>query len=550
MTFSAAPLAGDDSAPAPISLSIGAETTVGNRLYVLSPDGRRVHVVNRSLAESLRLSLDQLRSDSCFTIPVFEVRSLNIQTATPANLRVRVRLDGNRWSFEAPIVARADKTVTKLTINALNGLQTRQFLGSGHDRPDLAEQSGTNNPSLRVTLEGNNRRETLLLGNEIGPVAINQGPAPATKPDLEYYARMEDRDAIFTVVLPSELLEKLRFAQEKLRDTRVLDLAERSVTGITLSTPNLPDLTLQRLEPEGVTSADAGRWQLVRRDKDGAPRTQPADREIVERLLQHLTLLSAEQFLRDAPSDADLENWGLTRPERRITLTLAPEPGLAAGPTSISLLLGVASESEGRVYAKIANQPFVYLVNPSILAATPVVPQSYRERLLRELPPGAKLTGITVTALGDQTVLYQHTLAADEKWEDVFAKEPTARHAALTALRANLRTLRARRFVYDSFRATVPVSDEERPWAYRVDATLSLSGGTTGPRTSSLFFAERGGGAVQLVGSQEFDLVFEAEQSLLDAMWGLTYGPRDPGPPAPAPAETTETPAPPEPNQP
>lgn len=541
VTFSAASLVGEASPPAPVTLAVGAETTVGNRLYVLSPDGRRVHVVNRSLAESLRLSVDELRSRSCFTVPVFEVRSLNLQTATPANLRVRLRKDGNRWAFEAPIVARASKTATELAINGLNALQTRQFLGTGRDQPELAERSGTANPSLRVTLEGNNRRETLILGHEIGPVAINSAPPPgedpATQPEVEYYARMEDRDAIFSVVLPASLLTSLRGAQETLRDRRILDLEDRTVTGITLSAPNLPELNLQRLEGDATIATPQGvRWQLVQRDEGGAPRTQPADREVVERLLQYLTLLRADQFLRDAPSDTDLENWGLTRPERRITLTLAPEPGLTAGPTSVTLLLGVARESEGRVYTKVTSQPFVYLVQPAILAATPVVPQSYRERLLRELPPGANLTGITVTALDDQSVLYQHALAPDESWETVFAREPSARQAALVALRANLRTLRARRFVFDQFRPTVPVAGEERPWAYRVDAALALTGGTgSQTTTSSLFFASRDGAEIQLVGSPEFEVVFAAEQSLLDAMWALTYGPHDPGPPGEQP---------------
>lgn len=535
VSFTPAPTPGADAAPAAINLAIGAETTVGNRLYVLSPDGSRVHVVDRSLAESLRISLDQLRSDRVFTIQFFEVRSLNLQTATPANLRVRLRRDGNRWAFEAPIVARADRAKTELTINGLNSLQTRKFLGSTADRPGLAEESGTSNPSLRVTLEGTNGRETLLLGREVGPVAGNAssppGAAPASSPDLEYYARMEDRDAIFTVAIPAALLGDLRSAQESLRDRLVLDLQDRTVTGITLATPNLPDLTLQRLE--SASPATSARWQLVSRTPDGAPRTQPADREIVERLIQYLSVLRAEVFLRDAPSDADLEDWGLTRPARRITLTLAPQPGIAAGPTTLTLLLGVANEREGRVYAKLANQPYVYLVKPAILSATPVVAQSYRERLLRELPPGAKLTGITVTALADQTVLYQHTLADDETWPAVFAREPAARQAALTALRADLRTLRAKRFVFDQFRPTVPVAGEERPWAYRIDATLALSGGSAAQTTtSSLFLAERGGSETQLAGSPEFDVVFEAEQSLLDALWGLTYAPRDPGPPA------------------
>ena len=66
---------------------IGDTTKVGNRLYVLSPDGKRIHVVGRSLADSLGLTVSQLQADTIFNIPLFEVRSFNLQTGAPANLR-------------------------------------------------------------------------------------------------------------------------------------------------------------------------------------------------------------------------------------------------------------------------------------------------------------------------------------------------------------------------------------------------------------------------------------------------------------------------------
>jgi hypothetical protein len=514
-------------------------------LYLLSPDRARVHVVQRSLADSLRVSLDALRAETCFTIPTFEVRSLNLhQTAGPANVRVRLRRDGNRWSFEAPIGARASKHATELALNELNGLRTREFLGSSRTRPELASRAGTASPTLRITLEGNNRRETLLLGQRV-PVTAPATPAPPAAddapPDVVFFAQMEDRDAIFTVALPAELLETLRNAQQRLRDPKVVPLEGREVTAITIAAPNRPSLTLQRLEPGTATTSGVPAWQIVRSGGPGL-QTMPADPQVVDNLLQYLALLSAEEFLRDVPSDAELENWGLhTRPERTITLTLAPDAATGS-PSTLTLLLGVANEREGRVYAKLANETFVYLVSPEVLRVTPVVSWLYRDRLLRELPSGARLAGITLTELATGEVLYEHTLAEGQTWAEVFANEPPERAAALTALRTHLRTLRAQRFVSDRFSQLVPVQGENRAWAYRLDARLALTGGTTDQLTESpLFIAPRTGGSTQLVGSPEFDVLFEAEQPMLDALWVLTYGPRDPGPPA----ETTASPAPP-----
>ena len=78
---------------------------------------------------------------------------------------------------------------------------------------------------------------------------------------------------------------------------------------------------------------------------------------------------------------------------------------------------------------------------------------------------------------------------------------------------------------------------EVRPWRYRLDATVSLPGGAGGGAadTVSLWLAERTGGTEQLAGSARIGAVFQLEQPLLDALWTLTYGDRDPGPPA-APA--------------
>ena len=78
---------------------IGEATKVGQRLYLLSPDGARIHVVGRELADSLSVPLEQLRADTVLTIPVFEARALNVQTTPPAGVRVMVQRDGDRWSF-------------------------------------------------------------------------------------------------------------------------------------------------------------------------------------------------------------------------------------------------------------------------------------------------------------------------------------------------------------------------------------------------------------------------------------------------------------------
>jgi hypothetical protein len=557
-------LATGSTAPArlkTVSLRIGDPTKVGNRLYVLSPDGERIYVVGRSLVDSVALTLNQLQADTIFNIPLFEVRSFNLQTAAPTNLRIRIRRDGPLWSFEAPILTRADRLQVELAINGLNALHTKSFIDPSALPPP--ERMALTNPTFRLTLEGNGRRATLLLGAPVAPA----GPMPAAQPagndrppesTTDYYAKIEDRAPMFTVAVSDQLFATLRNAQEDLRDKRLLSFDPRALTSLTLAAPNRSEVTLQRLET-GQQPLDTDPWQIVTRAANQAPQTLPADLALVHRVIQKLNLLQALRFLRDAPQAIELENWGFNRPEREITLnfsnkgTFAEGSSPAATPAAVTLLIGVASEREGRAYAKLANEPFIYLVDPDILRETPVTATYYRDRLLRELPEGARITGLALTDTTAKTELFSHQLTAGETWPQALAAEPEAKRTALLALLEQLSSLRAKSFVLDSFPPTVEIAGEARPWRYSLEATVSLVGGTGAQtETITLFFTERTGGGTQLAGSPspKFNVVFEADQRLIDALFALTQDPRDsgsappaatPSPPAPPPASAKES---------
>lgn len=495
-------------------LRLGDTTKDGQRLYLLSPDGERIHVVNQSLGRSLAITFDELHSDAVLTIPVFEARSLNLQTAAPANLRIRLRRDGARWSFETPIIARASKNATELAINALDQLEVRTFVTDNRPATLPADK-----PTLRISLEGNNRRETLLLGDELGSTALPA--AAATAPDHEYYAQLDGRDALFTVAVPDALKKVLDNAQDTLRERHILDFDPARVTAITLAAPNQPPVTVQRLET-GAAAAENPSWQLVLRGEGAqGPQTQPADRTAVARLLEQLALLEAKRFQSDAPRDADLEAWGFNRPEREITLT-------TGSGAPVTLQIGLPTQRDGFAYARVpSNSPSVYAVDPEILRETSVTPRVWREKVLRELPAGARITALKLTDLASNSVLLDTTIDADGRPS---VSGPQA--AAVGKLLPHLRVLRAKEFVLDRFVDRIDIAGEERPWRYRLDTTITLTGGSGEQATTTeLFLSPRAGGDRQLAGSNEFNAVFAIEQPLLDALWSLTEGPRDPGAP-------------------
>jgi hypothetical protein len=302
------------------------------------------------------------------------------------------------------------------------------------------------------------------------------------------------------------------------------------VTAITLSAPNRPDLSLERLEPvaQDQRVGPAG-WQIVLRGGAGqGPQTRPADSEAVRRLLTELAQLTAERFLSDAPQAADLENWGFNRPERQVSLTLQSQPPgsrLAAPVSPVVLQLGVANRRDNHAYARLTSESSVYIVDPDILRETAVAPRAWRDRLLRDLPAGASITSLAITDLPTGASVFTWASAAGA---------PAPSEAVQTVL-AQLRTLRAKGFEADAFTEKVEADGDERPWKYRLDAVVSLPGGEGRVQTSvsTLFLSNRLGASRQIAGSREFDAVFDIEQPFLDALWTLTYGARDLGP-APA----------------
>lgn len=511
----------------PLTLRIGGDTAVGNRLYVLSPDASRIHVVNRSLYDNFTLGEAALRSAQLFTIPVFEARALTLQTSTTGP-RTRLRRTEEDWNFESPVTTRAAKTRTELALNSLHALRVTRFAQADH-RPDPAI-TGLATPALRITLEGNGRRETLSIGLPLDPeVASVPGVAA-----VEYYARLDERSVLFTTTLSARLVADLRDAATALRDRRILPFEPSRVTSLSLADApareqNRP-LRIQKLDSTETA------WRLLPADADPTS-TLRADPATVEQLLQRLARLDAVRFANDAPTAIELENLGFNRPERTVTLELAPPEKTAAntavsGPTSLTLEFALPGGADPAIYARVAGQPYLYALAPDALALIPVAPRVYRDRQLSRLSDATRVTRLVIkpAAPADAKALLDLTLPADRPLAEALASETPARRDAVTALLKSLRSLRAQSIVREDFPATTLVDGVEKPWSYVLEATLDPA---TAPLTINL--AERTGASTQLAGSATLGLVYTLEQPVLDALWTLLY-PAAPAAPSPTPA--------------
>jgi hypothetical protein len=482
-------------------LQVGDATKDGKRLYVLSPDRKWIHVVSNRLAEVLTSPVDQIRSDALFAILPAEVSALSLRA--PASQPSRIDRDANnRWKFGSPIRTRASDQATLRVVTGLTSLRVKSFPPN--------PPADANNVSLIINLTGSNRTEKLNLG---GRVARAPG-ATETGGDPEYYATLETTrnnlpvtSTPFTVIVPAALEKLLQNPTQELRERKLFpDLDARAVTAINLAGPGAAPLTLQRLE------AGAGApptWHVVRSQAPAAAGTPSADAAVIDRLLARLLELEAVAFATEAPSSVDLENWGFNQPERTVTLALA------AGQPPPKLELGFDRDRRTlRARFVGGDATTIYEVRPEIAESASLQPLDYRNRLIRELPSGARPARLRLTDEASGTVLLDQNLA------DGAAPPP----AEVAELLRQLQSLRAERFVADTFDPrSVRLDNASRPWRYRLELEIALTAGvgSSNAATTTLLLSERTGGTLQYAGSEEFRAVWQLPQQLIDPLWRI-----------------------------
>ncbi len=507
-------------------IKIGHPTATGNRLYILSPDKLRIHVVSLSLLESLSVRIEELRSNDIFETPVFEIHSWNLQLREAGNLRVRLARKEGNWLFETPISARANKPAVETLLNQITDLNIDTFVKDESSDLDLL---GLLNPSMRITLEGNGTRESVLIGDQV----------PDQENNTLYYAKKENQSTIFTVYI--DFLNTLESAQIGLRDRRLFSGIEENVQSITLAKPGSGSVLLQKLEN--------GTWQVGSRGADQSLQTMPGDVTIITNFLRKLLWLDALPdigFVSDAPSAADLEKYGLELPLWRVDVSSkkqspdaqeteeeSDEIDLLLESIAFGLFEGVGTN---HVYAKMSHSPSVYLLDSSILRDLRTTPNHYRNRLLPGIPEGAKINTFKITNLQDEEdILSIQTTAEETSWENELAKLDEAQQKAIINLRQSLETFEAKTFLHNEFTASIDFAGKTQPWSFLLEASITPPGGD-GTQTIpfSLHLSETAGGTTLLAGSAELNLIFETEQNFLDAFTTIVSQRPEP--------ETIETP--------
>ena len=508
-----------------IELSVGTVTEIGNNFYLLGPNGKDIFVVNEQVIQSLLVDLGDLRNREIFDIPVFEIDALSLEISTPeaavgnSNFRVRIARTNTGWIFEAPLSAEADATQVANTINTLTAAKVVEFKELETSDPIL---QGLENPAMRVTLHGNKRRQTLLIGNKVPTSDAKEAPT--------YFARIEDNPTVFTIA--AEPFDKLREAEEALRERSFMSIDPTALTSIELSEGDL-QIRLQKLET-------GNSWQVVESNVDTNIQPRHADPGIIAKLIDDLKNLRASGFAVDSPTPTDFDRLGFNVPRRTIKLSL--------GDDTTTLLIAHPENENEILYARSDKAEYIYTVNRrATLKAIPLNAAYYRKRTLEKLPQAAKIKSLQLENLLTGQVIFSHTLEDEDRiWLKALIDLPKAHREATLSLLESIRHFRVKTYLIDEYTDAYPLDSETtRPWVFRLSAELLLPGDETDrSETRTYVFTHRFSGSIQVGASEKHNAIFEIPQETIDALYVLTDDMQPPPEASDQPISTQKTIAP------
>ena len=470
-----------------LEIQIGSVPTISNKLYMHLPQKGLIYVIDNSLVANSSFSLMDLRQDTIFNIPNFEIRSLNIQKKSndvnePANLSLRIarNFEMNTWSFEAPLQADADPVLVAQVIEELTNTKVSNFIAA-----DALDYSllGFENPYMKITLEGNKRRNSILLGNAITGI----------KNKKSFYAKLENNPTIFTV--DSTTFDRLLEAQMELREKNFIQLDPDQLSTIDLKS-RTNKTRLQKLENN--------QWQVLNLNAESSTKSIQADNNQIETLKLALNALRAKDFYSDNPSLSELNTMGFNEPIMHISCFSSDNELLnlmvVAHPTDNSILL-----------AKTEKNPTVFSIDKTFFNQNI---QSdvlfYKNKTLESLPNSAELQNIKIEAIEQNKTLFNVSSISGLDEASPFD---------LKSLINSLRIFKVKEYLTESFEDY----SKENDWHFKLSFEIKYPGDSVDKVEERIYyFGKRTSGNTQVGGSPKHAVTFLNAQDFLEAFYALT----------------------------
>lgn len=291
-------------------MSIGKDTPVGFSVYVHQEGNPKLLLTAQSFRLGMTKEVKDLRDKTVFSFPEEQVKKVAI-SGTDTDILLQ-KAEGT-WTLEKPVAARADETVVRTFLSALEGMRAQDFI----EQPLLELKTfGLAPPQLTVslTLDGDGTQKQILIGGE---KSTEQGAK-------QRYVKRGTEETLFLV-----------------SDSVVRDLNKTA--------GDFRDKMVTRFAPDQVA-----RVEVTRQDGEGFVLTRGADQKWSIDKTQEGTLREAQldQFVADirelqgfeviAENPSDLTVYGLNPSVLTIMLF---DP---AGAKLATILAGQKAEQEDR----------------------------------------------------------------------------------------------------------------------------------------------------------------------------------------------------------
>jgi hypothetical protein len=261
----------------------------------------------------------------------------------------RVVKDGRKqwddaWRLTSPVEGVADREEINKLIQSLGSARALAFVDE--DAKDLAAY-GLDKPQFTVTVTGDGKATTVLLGNAKSGAALKHYMKRADSPQVAEITEMPE------LGLLKELLVW--------RDKRVLDFDRDAVKAISTT---LPDGTALKLEKAPGADGAAESWKMT------APKAGQAKAWKTSSLLYALSTFKVSRFVKEGGLTPEvIEKHGLKTPSRAVELLGVDGKELGA------LLLG--REEGGQVFVMARGGAFVGAVDKGRLEELPRNAEDY-----------------------------------------------------------------------------------------------------------------------------------------------------------------------------
>jgi hypothetical protein len=303
------------------AIKVGKNTPVGFSTYIQRADEPKVYLTAAAFASGTDKQVKDLRDKQILTVDDATVRRIALQRPESS---LTLKKTDEAWLLEEPITGTADAGTVRSFLSTMRSLRATDF--AAEDASDLGAY-GLDQPILTITLTGEKEddQKQLLIGKE--------------NDKQEVFVKVGARPTIYTA--GSFVLRDLNKSLNDFRDKTVLAFATDTVTGV--------DVQRGDGEQFSLDQKDTDTWTI-----STDPSTTP-DKTKVTQFLTDLKDLKGYEIA--AETATELEPFGLTNPELRITLRGAE------GPITKLLVGAVATQEDKQEYTALREgQETIFLI--------------------------------------------------------------------------------------------------------------------------------------------------------------------------------------------